>query len=146
LVLLGVPDQRQMRTEGARVGVDGAAAARIITEGYRPGDGFVPVRGADRVYMTDFQVEYFLPGRVQLRDVFAQRSALAADDLFPVECPEPEQCLGTTRRIWVVTWGGTQDPFHKLPEDQADALRAHYRVADSQKVRGLRVSLLERTR
>ncbi|MEV6950742.1 glycosyltransferase family 39 protein [Streptomyces sp. NPDC051183] len=146
LILLGVPDQRQMRTTGGRVGADGQAAADVIAKGYRPGDGFVPVRGEDRVYMIDLQVEYFLPPRVRLRDVFAERSAVAADDLFPVECPQPAQCLGTTARVWVVTWGGTQDPYNKLPEAQAEALRSHYKVVESKKVRGLRVSLLERTK
>ncbi|MFF5704418.1 glycosyltransferase family 39 protein [Streptomyces sp. NPDC012794] len=146
LILLGLPDQRQMRTEWARVGLDGEAAAQIIAKGYRPGDGFVPVRGADRVYMIDFQVEYFLPQRVQLRDVFAERSALASDDLFPQECAQPVRCLGPTQRVWVVTWSGTKNPYHKLPEDQAEALERHYRVAESQTVRGLSVSLLERVR
>ncbi|MCX5378021.1 glycosyltransferase family 39 protein [Streptomyces sp. NBC_00091] len=146
LILLGLPDQRQMRTEWSRVGLDGEAAARVIAKGYRPGDGFVPVRGADRVFMIDFQVEYYLPQRVQLRDVFAERSALASDDLFPQECARPVQCLGSTQRVWVVTWSGTKNPYHKLPKEQAEALESHYRVAESQTVRGLRVSLLERVR
>ncbi|MEU3722079.1 glycosyltransferase family 39 protein [Streptomyces sp. NPDC031705] len=146
LILLGLPDQRQMRTEWARVGLDGEAAARVIAEGYRPGDGFVPVRGADRVYMVDFQVEYFLPHRVRLRDVFAERSAVDGDDLFPKECEQPVRCLGSTQRVWVVTWSGTKNPYHKLPKDQAEALASHYRVAESRSVRGLSVSLLERVK
>lgn len=144
LILLGLPDQRQMRTEWARVGLDGQAAAQIIGKGYRPGDGFVPVRGADRVFMIDFQVQYFLPERVQLRDVFAERSALESDDLFPQECARPAECLRATPRVWVVTWSGTKDPYHKLPKEQADALRSHYRVVETKTVRGLSVSLLER--
>ncbi|MFI5615853.1 glycosyltransferase family 39 protein [Streptomyces sp. NPDC051567] len=146
LIVLGLPDQRQLRTEMVRVGTDGEAAAEVIAQGYRPGDGFVPVRGADRVFMIDFQVEYFLPERVKLRDVFAQRSAVAGDDLFPVECEQPVQCLGTTERVWVVTWSGTKNPYHKLPEEQAAALSAHYKVVETKNVRGLQVSLAERTR
>ncbi|MFJ8162901.1 glycosyltransferase family 39 protein [Streptomyces sp. NPDC096136] len=146
VVLLGLPDQRQLRTEWARVGLDGGAAARVISQGYRPGDGFVPVRGGDRVFMIDFQVEYFLPENVRLRDVFAERSAVASDDLFPRECAQPVRCLGSTQRVWVVTWSGTKNPYHKLPKEQADALAAHYRVAESRTVRGLEVSLLERVK
>ncbi|MEW1634314.1 glycosyltransferase family 39 protein [Streptomyces sp. NPDC093801] len=146
VVLLGLPDQRQLRTEWARVGLDGEAAARVISQGYRPGDGFVPVRGGDRVFMIDFQVEYFLPENVRLRDVFAERSAVASDDLFPKECAQPVRCLGSTQRVWVVTWSGTKNPYHKLPKEQADALAAHYRVAESRTVRGLEVSLLERVK
>ncbi|MGW7102230.1 glycosyltransferase family 39 protein [Streptomyces sp. NPDC054838] len=146
IVLLGVPDQRQLRTELVKVGLDGEAAAHVIAEGYRPGDGFVPVRGADNVYMIDFQVEYFLPDRVKLRDVFSQRTAVQRDDLFPRECPQPVACLDTTRRIWVVTWSGTDNPYHKLPEQQAKALASHYKVLRKTSVKGLQVSLLERTK
>lgn len=146
LVLLGVPDQRHLRTEQAKETSDGRAAARVIAQGYRPGDGFVPVRGADRVYMVDFQIEYYLPGRVHLHDVFAARSALDADDLFPQECERPEQCLGDTRRIWLVTRDtGKDDPYNRLPAEQVRALKDHYRVASTTEVRGLHVSLLERT-
>ncbi len=146
VILLGLPDQRQIRTETLKSGREGEEAAAVIAKGYRPGDGFVPVRGADTVYMTDFQVEYSLPERVQLRDVFAQRTAVASDDLFPVECEQPEQCLGTTRRVWVVTWSGTANPYHKLPEAQARALEKHYKVVQKTKVRSLQVTLVERVR
>lgn len=146
VILLGLPDQRQIRTETIKAGREGEEAAAVIAKGYRPGDGFVPVRGADSVYMTDFQVEYFLPERVELRDVFAQRSAVANDDLFPVECEQPEQCLGTTQRVWVVTWSGTKNPYHKLPEAQTEALEKHYKLVETKKVHGLQVSLVERVR
>ncbi|MCX5198843.1 glycosyltransferase family 39 protein [Streptomyces sp. NBC_00249] len=147
LILLGLPDQRQLRTERAKETADGRAAAKIIAEGYRPGDGFVPLRGGEeRVYMTDFQVEYYLPDRVRPRDVFAERSAVASDDLFPVECARPEQCLGDTRRIWLVTRDtAKKDPYGKLPADQTAALKSHYKIAEARHVRGLYVTLLERT-
>ncbi|MEU6895701.1 glycosyltransferase family 39 protein [Streptomyces sp. NPDC046557] len=146
VVLLGLPDQRQLRTETVKAGRDGEEAAAVIAKGYRPGDGFVPVRGTDSVFMTDFQVEYFLPPKVKLRDVFAQRTAVANDDLFPVECGQPEKCLGTTRRVWVVTWSGTQNPYHKLPKEQAETLEKHYKLVKKTKVHGLQVSLVERVR
>lgn len=146
VILLGLPDQRQMRTETYKNGLQGEEAAAVIAKGYRPGDGFVPVRGADSVYMVDFQVEYNLPDRVELRDVFAERTAVASDDLFPVECPQPEQCLGTTQRVWVVTWSGTPNPYHKLPKAQAAALEKHFKVVQTTKVRGFQVTLVERVR
>ncbi|MFJ9340021.1 glycosyltransferase family 39 protein [Streptomyces sp. NPDC101733] len=148
LILLGVPDQRHLRTEQAKETADGRAAAAVITKGYRPGDGFVPLRGLkERYSMTDFQIEYHLPDRIRMRDVFARRSAEDSDDLFPVECALPERCLGDTGRIWLVTRGSAKDDaYGRLPADQARALKDHYRVASSTHVRGLRVSLLERTR
>ncbi|UQX01438.1 glycosyltransferase family 39 protein [Streptomyces sp. RerS4] len=148
LILLGLPDQRQLRTESAKESADGRAAAEVIARGYRPGDGFVPLRGREeRAYMTDFQIEYHLPERVKPRDVFVERSAVASDDLFPVECARPERCLGDTRRIWLVTRTTSRpDPYGKLPANQVKALKDHYRVASTTEVRGLRVSLLERVR
>ncbi|MFJ8017828.1 glycosyltransferase family 39 protein [Streptomyces sp. NPDC096339] len=146
VILLGLPDQRQLRTETVKSGREGQKAAELITKGYRPGDGFVPVRGADSVFMTDFQVEYFLPPRVKLRDVFAERTAVANDDLFPVECEQPEKCLGTTQRVWVVTWSGTQNPYHKLPQEQAAALEKHFKAVQKTKVGNLQVTLVERVR
>ncbi|MFD8147636.1 glycosyltransferase family 39 protein [Streptomyces sp. NPDC059708] len=149
LVLLGAPDQRQLRTEQAKETSDGVAAARVIAKGYRPGDGFVPPRGKlERVFMIDYQISYYLPDRVKLRDVFAERSAVASDDLFPVECKQPERCLGDTRRIWLVTriTDEDHDPYNKLPAAPKKALKEHYRIAQTTDVRGLHVSLLERVK
>ncbi|MFF2194648.1 glycosyltransferase family 39 protein [Streptomyces sp. NPDC058157] len=149
LVLLGAPDQRQLRTAQAKEPSDGVAAARVIAQGYRPGDGFVPPRGkTERVFMVDYQIEYYLPERVRLRDVFAERSAVASDDLFPVECKQPERCLGDTKRIWLVTRdsGDDHDPYNWLPAADKKALKDHYRIARTTDVRGLHVSLLERVK
>ncbi|MFF4329554.1 glycosyltransferase family 39 protein [Streptomyces sp. NPDC001591] len=150
LVLLGAPDQRQLRTEQAKETSDGAGAARVIVQGYRPGDGFVPVRGKEeRVFMIDYQIGYHLPDRVRPRDVFTQRTAVASEDLFPVECRQPERCLGEARRIWLVTRATDDDhgdPYNKLPAAQTQALKKHYRIARTTEVRGLHVSLLERVK
>ncbi|MBW5486456.1 glycosyltransferase family 39 protein [Streptomyces bambusae] len=146
LVALGVTDQRHLRTTYAKDRTDGRRVADVIAKDYRPGDGFAPVRGADRVFMIDFTVEYYLPERVKLKDVFAERSAVASDDLFPVECAQPAQCLNGTQRVWVVTWSGTSNPYHKLPADQEKALKDHYKVVRSTKAGSLQVTLVERTR
>ncbi|MFH7597006.1 glycosyltransferase family 39 protein [Streptomyces racemochromogenes] len=150
LVLLGAPDQRQLRTEQAKETSDGIAAARVIAQGYRPGDGFVPPRGKkERVFMIDYQLSYYLPDRVRLRDVFAERSAVASDDLFPVECRQPERCLGDTRRIWLVTRDTDDDhddPYNQLPAAPRKVLKDHFRIARTTEVRGLHVSLLERVK
>lgn len=99
--------------------------------------------------MIDYQIGYYLPDRVRPRDVFAERSAVASDDLFPVECRQPERCLGDTKRIWLVTRDtddGHHDPYNKLPAAPKKALKDHYRVASTTEVRGLHVSLLERVK
>ncbi|RSS79789.1 glycosyltransferase family 39 protein, partial [Streptomyces sp. WAC06614] len=146
LVALGVTDQRHLRTTYAKDGTDGKRVADVIAKDYKPGDGFAPVRGADRVFMIDFTVEYYLPERVKLKDVFAERSAVASDDLFPVECEQAARCadaLNGTQRVWVVTWSGTPNPYHKLPEAQEKALKDHYKPVRTTKLGNLQVTLAE---
>ncbi|MFB6616618.1 glycosyltransferase family 39 protein [Streptomyces sp. NPDC056367] len=142
LVALGAADQRQLRTEHAKGGTDGKRVAAVIAEQYKPGDGLV--MGSSRVYMVDLMVEYYLPERAKLKDVFAERSAVANDDLFPVECSRPVQCLEGTRRVWVVTSSGTQNPYNQLPPDREKALKDHYKPVATTVVGDLQVTLVER--
>ncbi|MCB5179108.1 glycosyltransferase family 39 protein [Streptomyces antimicrobicus] len=149
LVALGMTDQRHLRTKYAKDGTDGKRVAEVIAKDYKPGDGFAPVRGSDRVFMIDFTVEYYLPGKVKLKDVFAERSAVADDDLFPVECEQAARCatdLNGTQRVWVVTWSGTSNPYHKFPEAQQKALKDHYKPVRTTKLGNLQVTLVERAR
>lgn len=144
MVALGAGDQLQLRTEYAKSSADGKGAAAIIAKGYEPGDGFAPAGG--RLFMTDSLVEYYLPDHVKPKDVFVQRSAVANDDLFPVECTRPVQCLDGTRRIWMVTASGSPNPYDGFSPDQTKALKDHYTPVKSTKVGSLRVTLVERAR
>ncbi|MGW4651944.1 glycosyltransferase family 39 protein [Kitasatospora sp. NPDC004289] len=144
VALLGWPDQEKLRTATAHENTNGKAAAKVITDGYQPGDGFAPVRGDKSWAMTDLEIEYYLPDRVELKDVFAAKSALQKDDLFADACPQPASCLNGVNRVWVVTLGEGDDPYANLPKNEAEALRAAYKVTQVKHVRGLTVSLSER--
>ncbi|OEJ30366.1 glycosyltransferase family 39 protein [Streptomyces subrutilus] len=147
LMALGVGDQRRLRTEHAKGPGDGKRAAAFIAAGYEPGDGLAPVGGrSERLFMFGPMVEYYLPEHVKPRDVFAERSAVAAHDLFPTECGRPARCLDGVRRVWVVTWSGTSNPYHGFPPDQEKALRDHYEVVGTTTAGTLQVTLVERTR
>lgn len=146
VTLLGIPDQQQIRTSSSHEWTNGKGAAQIIADGYRPGDGFVPVRGDFRYMMFDLEIDYYLPRDVQLRDVFATRTAVQRGDFYPSECERPADCLAGTNRIWVVTTGSGKDPYQNLPADQAAALRAAYTPVEVKHVRGLTVSLVAQRR
>ncbi|MGP3691464.1 glycosyltransferase family 39 protein [Streptomyces sp. IBSNAI002] len=146
LVAAGANDQRLLRTEHAKNAADGRRAAAVIAAGYEPGDGFAPAGGGERLYMFGPLVEYYLPGDVNPKDVFAERSAVARHDLFPAECARPAACLDdATRRIWVVARSGTPNPYNNFPPDQEEALRGHFRPVATTKAGELQVTLVERT-
>ncbi|WP_052390046.1 glycosyltransferase family 39 protein [Streptomyces sp. NRRL B-24484] len=142
-VVLGVPDQQKLRTGTSHEWTDGKRAAAVIADGYRPGDGFAPVRGKDEWRMLDFEIAYYLPGSVHLTDVLVSRTAVERDDLFASECTRPADCLGTNR-VWVVVPTDGPDLLGHFSGPQADALRASYTTTQVQYVRGLTVALLER--
>ncbi|MFB7053386.1 glycosyltransferase family 39 protein [Streptomyces vinaceus] len=143
LAVLGATSQQQLRTESAKTDTDGKRVAAVIAQQYEPGDGLAA--GDSRIFMIDLMVQYYLPAHVKPRDVFAERSAVANDDLFPVECGRPERCLDGTRRIWVVTWSGTLNPYNKFSPAQEKALEDHYKPVKATKVGKLQVTLVERT-
>ncbi len=146
VALLGIPDQQKLRTVTSHEVTNGKGAARIIANGYRPGDGFVPARGSSAWMMLDFETDYYLPKNVQLRDVFAAKTPLQAQDLYSVPCKDPGACIGDTSRIWVVTMGEAGDPYAGLPAPEATALHAVFKPTEVRHVHGLTVSLLERQR
>ncbi len=147
LMALGIDDQRRLRAEHFKSPADGKRAAAVIAGGYEPGDGLAPVGGGDeRLFMFGPMVEYYLPANVKPRDVFVERSAVADHDLYPTECSRPPRCLDGVRRVWVVTWSGTSNPYHAFPPNQEKALRDHYEVVSTTKAGALQVTLVERTR
>ncbi len=144
LALLTLPDHRQVRERFAHnepVPLDYAAAAEIVERGHRPGDAVVYDR--HDTWKLDGGVTYYLPRELRLRDVFLTRTPAGIDDLYAVQCAEPERCLKDEPRIWLLT-EGEEFPFHAIDPAQAGALRQRYTVKRSTPVTGMTVSLLER--
>ncbi|WP_180290485.1 glycosyltransferase family 39 protein [Streptomyces sp. TLI_171] len=142
--LLGFQDQQHLRLRTAHEWSDEKGAARIIAQDYRPGDGVVPVRGNDRFMMLDFALDYYLPEKVQLKDVFVAKTPVQNDDLFAVECPQPASCAEGVDRVWVVTYGTPDDPYKNLPAAEVQVLTTQFTRQSVQHVQGLTVSLLKR--
>jgi mannosyltransferase len=139
LALLGVPDQRQLRTPDAHdwwsypsspasPPFSYAGAAAVIAQGYRPGDGVVPVRQVAGYYMIDTGLRYYLPLGIQPRDVFAARTGTELGSFFTQDTTDPRAALGNVRRLWLVRVGQPADPLQGLPSGEAQVLRDNFMV------------------
>lgn len=142
IAVIAFPAQQSMRTLLSHTSTDWKAAAQVITAGYRPGDAFVPERGVSAKYMLDLGVDYYLPSRVRLHDMFVARTAAQSNDLLAQECAVPSSCLNGAARVWVVSFGHLGNPLSRLPQGQRQALAGAYRVERIRYVTGMTVALL----
>ncbi|MCU1679522.1 MAG: hypothetical protein JWQ81_261 [Amycolatopsis sp.] len=149
LALLGVPDQRALRAPDAHdwwtypgapatPSFSYAGVAAIIAQGYRPGDGVVPVRAIDGYYMIDTGLRYYLPAGVEPHDVFAARTGTELGEFFTEDTADPQSALRDVRRLWLARVNQSADPLDNvppvdplegLPSAQQRALRADFTVA-----------------
>jgi mannosyltransferase len=144
LAVLALPDQKQMRQpfeHDVPVPLDYAAAAEVIASGYRPGDAVIYDRA--NTWKLDGGVQYYLPSDLKMRDVFLARTPAEINELYPLQCSVPVQCLKDERRIWLVTQG-TDFPFNAVDPGESMALQSRYTVSMSRPVTGMTVSLLVR--
>lgn len=156
IVLLGVaaavlPDQRAMHATyahfkfnypGGSVPAEGyKPAAAFVAHGYQPGD---EATFAEQINIRE-GLAYYLPRKIGLEDVFVTTTAIQRDDLFPLYCADANRCAKAAGpRVWLVVPGQSADPFTALPPDQAEALRAYYRLSSMHHVTGMTVALLVR--
>ncbi|AVT34461.1 hypothetical protein C6361_14430 [Plantactinospora sp. BC1] len=141
--LLGAPEQAALRRthESPRSApVDYPAALRVIAAHQRPGDGIV-YAPRDGWAFLDLATAYHL-GADRPRDVLLVADQTRRADFWATECPEPERCLGTVDRLWLLAWGTHPDPLAQLPESRAGPLRARFHPTRTWTVPGLTVTLL----
>ncbi|RSS79384.1 hypothetical protein EF918_17560 [Streptomyces sp. WAC06614] len=145
VLALGLSDQVKIRGAHSREAFDARAAAAVIAEGYRPGDGFAPLRGTEAYLQFDIAVPYYLPARMKLKDVFVERTRQERGDLYAQVCADPAACIGNVRRVWVVTQGSADhQPFKGFPRAETDALNSTFPRRTVTVVPGMTVTLLER--
>jgi mannosyltransferase len=139
LAVLGLPDQVAVRAAGAHdwwnypagptagsFSYSGAAA--VITQGYRPGDGLVPIRDVMPYYFIDTGLRYNLPADVRPRDVFAAHTGIELSEFFTADTTDPQAALGPERRLWLVTVGHPADPLQGMAPDKVKLLRDKFTV------------------
>jgi mannosyltransferase len=141
---LGLPGQVSIRTPAARL-QDTRAAAALIADQYREGDGIV-YGLADHgpgVLNRDILAHYVPPER-RPTDLLVDRPMRTDGWMVASECTDLAACLGQTARLWVLRLGDYGDPLDGLDGQKPDVLRAGYTVANTWHTAGLTVALLTR--
>jgi mannosyltransferase len=138
-LLISAPDQRVIRRWHDTQPLDFQAAAAIVREHQRPGDGIVYApRGGWR--FLDTAMDYHLRGD-RPDDVLLKQSRAALGSLWASECDRPAECLNGVERVWVLAVGEQRDPLRPMERPKADALRATYTLTEAWTVPGLTVAL-----
>ncbi|MFJ8072876.1 glycosyltransferase family 39 protein [Streptomyces sp. NPDC096176] len=141
LALFALPDHEQMREQyehDVPHRVDYESAAGTIAKYHLPGDAVVFGRGY--AWMLGGGVRYYLPDDKKLRETLVVPGAVR-DDLYSMDCPDPAQCLGSEKRVWVVVEGRTPAPLASIAAAQAKVLRAEFKPAGSVQHTGVTVEL-----
>lgn len=101
LAVLAWPQQMQLRDSHGSP--DSRAIAGLIAAGHEPGDGIAYGKLSWSLRPTvSFYLRQTLHGRPGPRDLFVVRPAAEVGELAAIECKQPAQCLGDTKRIWFV--------------------------------------------
>jgi mannosyltransferase len=144
LAAIAIPGHRQVRTPEARL-QDTKAAAAVINQGFRPGDGIVyglTDRGPGALNRDI--VTHYLPVDRQPKDLLIQRPMRTAGYMVASECADVTICLGKTSRVWVLRLGAYTDPIAGLDGNKTEVLRRDYTNAGAWQTTGLTVALLQR--
>ncbi|MEH1123562.1 glycosyltransferase family 39 protein [Micromonospora sp. CPCC 206061] len=138
-LLISAPDQRVIRRSHDTQPLDYQAAAAIIREHQRLGDGiaYAP-RGGWR--FLDTAMDYHLRDD-RPDDVLLKQNRAALGSFWASDCDRPADCLNDVDRVWVLAVGDQRDPLRPMERPKADAIRATYTLAESWTVPGLTVAL-----
>ncbi|MFC8451322.1 glycosyltransferase family 39 protein [Kitasatospora sp. NPDC057223] len=157
LAVMVLPDQSVMHRELSHADytyptavtwftpLDYRAAAKIVADGYLPGDGAAYGQQQYALWWgVDTGIEYYLPDSIRLRDVLMGKTGAERSDLWPTSCGQPASCLGDEPRIWLVSKDDGGDPLSTVTPEAAAALAARYTVSSVRQVSGISVALLVR--
>jgi mannosyltransferase len=114
LAAVGLPTQAAIRRDHSSY--DYPAAAQVILNGQRPGDGIV-YEPRDDWQSVDLGLGYYLRDRAP-RDVLLATDEVDNASLWATECPDEIKCIGDTGRIWVVAADNLDPPFRATPTNQ----------------------------
>ena len=143
IAMFGAGDQRIIREAGAHdcasypVGscdgyyLDYAAAARIVADGVRSGDGIIYSTRRDNWEMIGPGVRYYLRHYLPVREPLPQQLATSS-------------ALGAAHRLWIVASRRWRNPYRMFNTRQVAALRQQYQQSRARYVPGLTVFLMVR--
>jgi mannosyltransferase len=141
----GLPTQAATRRDHSSY--DYQAAARVVENGARPGDGIV-YEPRDDWQTPDLGLGYYLRDRAP-RDVLLYANQIENASLWATECPDQVKCIGNINRVWVVAADNLDPPFRATPTNQlgygTKALLSRYFVPIvSYRVGGFTIALFVR--
>lgn len=142
VAVAGYSAQRELRRSPLAGEPDFRAAAAVVDQGFRDGDGIVYV-GTYRWAWIPFGYELHT---AHPRDVFVGVPAADNGWFYPQQCGDPAKCLGTTARVWLVVSNYSGDDWTGLPAAQAKLLKAQYTATTRTRLENIRVVLLQRKR
>jgi mannosyltransferase len=124
--------------------VDYQAAAAVLEEHARPGDGIAYQVSDSNHYQVDTSIAYYLRGKFQPAAVFQAQTQVEANSLQPQECGDPSVCITGTPRLWVIYVDHlAADPFSALVSSQAALLETlGYQTQALYQENGITVALL----
>ncbi len=143
---VGLPDQRTVRESPVAGQPDFREAATAIHDRLKPGDGIVyndPFGGS--ADLARLAVTYEMRDEQQPRDVFLRQTGVERGWYAALECVDPEPCLGTTPRLWLIYTGSSRDPFTGMTANRASLLERDYKVAGTDRFTGVVLVLLTRS-
>lgn len=138
---LGLADQRTVRQHTMPAEPDLQAVAAELRARMAPGDA-IAYGGYFRNIRRAMAYEMRPPSAPA--DVFLQTSAAKAGRYRALECQRPDECLGKTRRIWLVTTQPSAHLYDEMPDANAELLQQEFRPILTLRPANIRVVLLLR--
>jgi len=142
LAVLGAPAQTTIREDDGH-GQATRAAAAVIADHERPGDGIAYALGESAPWVARDVISRYVPVRRRPLDVFAVRPQRTDGLLAAQECPDLAGCLDRTDppRMWVLRLRTMSDPVQGIGSDKAALLRSRYRMSQLWLVNGFTIAL-----
>jgi mannosyltransferase len=140
---VGAPGQQLARRSPVAGEPDFRAASRAVEARQQPGDG-IAFAGAGRNGRRAFSYET-RQTTVKPADVLIARSAAQLGQFGSLECADPGPCVGTTKRIWLITaTENYEDPLTGMSETVQAYLNTAFSFTEIQPFEHVRIFLLNR--
>ncbi|WP_433370011.1 glycosyltransferase family 39 protein [Actinoplanes sp. CA-142083] len=145
LAAIGLPTQAAIRRDHSSY--DYPAAAQVILDAQRPGDGAI-YEPRDDWQSVDLGLGYYLRDRAP-RDLLLASDEVDNASLWATECQDEIKCIGNTNRIWVVAADNLDPPFRATPTNQLGyatkaLLKAYFVPIVTYRVGGFTIALFVR--
>jgi mannosyltransferase len=142
IVLLTLPAQSALREPVLPGESDFAGAARAVASGVQPGDGLAyggNIRALRRAMEYEMRTDRTWPD-----DIFLVKSPAQRGDFGAQECTKTLPCVGTRKRIWLVSSSYSDDPWTEMPGERVDTLSRLFKVSKDWQFQRIHVYLLVR--